>query len=194
MRSLPGSLGPRCPIPGIGSGPRGRSLAVFSEAGALRLASPPIRHYTAAGQRPSSSGLGRRPFTAKTGVRFPLGAPMISRRGNSFQPSASNRRPRLRARPWRSGDHLVRLKRLYVGDEREGFVLFENEGRHLRVSHDDTALQTFGHSIEVDPRRHPAKGWCSCDWAAFRALNGVTGGTEPRRHILALSDQLARWG
>ncbi len=28
--------------------------------------------------RPSSSGLGRRPFTAKTGVRVPLGAPAIS--------------------------------------------------------------------------------------------------------------------
>jgi hypothetical protein len=28
--------------------------------------------------RPSSSGPGRRPFTAKTGVRFPLGAPMKS--------------------------------------------------------------------------------------------------------------------
>ena len=27
-------------------------------------------------QRPSSSGLGRRPFTAKTGVRVPLGAPV----------------------------------------------------------------------------------------------------------------------
>ena len=30
------------------------------------------------GPRPSSSGPGRRPFTAKTGVRFPLGAPMKS--------------------------------------------------------------------------------------------------------------------
>src|ERR1700733_6575944 len=31
------------------------------------------------GPRPSSSGPGRRPFTAKTGVRFPLGAPTKSR-------------------------------------------------------------------------------------------------------------------
>ena len=30
-------------------------------------------------KRPSSSGPGRRPFTAKTGVRFPLGAPRLSR-------------------------------------------------------------------------------------------------------------------
>ena len=46
------------------------------------LASPARRLYSSAAllrrqvrQRPSSSGPGRRPFTAKTGVRFPLGAP-----------------------------------------------------------------------------------------------------------------------
>src|SRR5690606_29634556 len=48
------------------------------------LASRPNPHYTTPGlsadQRPSSSGLGRRPFTAKTGVRVPLGAPMLAHR------------------------------------------------------------------------------------------------------------------
>ena len=35
-----------------------------------------LRQCRAAAQRPSSSGPGRRPFTAKTRVRFPLGAPV----------------------------------------------------------------------------------------------------------------------
>ena len=46
--------------------------------GARRLCSRAICHAIAPRTRPSSSGLGRRPFTAKTGVRFPLGAPLIS--------------------------------------------------------------------------------------------------------------------
>ncbi len=35
------------------------------------------------GPRPSSRGLGRRPFTAKTGVRIPLGAPLRNKTGNA---------------------------------------------------------------------------------------------------------------
>ena len=34
--------------------------------------------------RPSSRGLGRRPFTAKTGVRIPLGAPFAYKTANPF--------------------------------------------------------------------------------------------------------------
>ena len=45
-----------------------------------RLAGSRDAHYKPdrSGQRPSSSGLGRRPFTAETRVRVPLGVPTIS--------------------------------------------------------------------------------------------------------------------
>ena len=56
-------------------------FACRSRQTTLYLAAHPIA-VAAAGVptpwRPSSSGLGRRPFTAKTGVRVPLGAPMKS--------------------------------------------------------------------------------------------------------------------
>lgn len=48
-------------------------------ARAVRLGyTSPRRAPTGRRPRPSSSGLGRRPFTAKTGVRVPLGAPSLS--------------------------------------------------------------------------------------------------------------------
>ena len=51
--------------------------------------------------RPSSSGLGRRPFTAKTGVRVPLGAPMIGEQtpeGRRENPAQANKLSRTFAR------------------------------------------------------------------------------------------------
>ncbi len=52
--------------------------------------------------RPSSSGPGRRPFTAKTGVRFPLGAPIKSMR-------------------WTAGAHPCPSFGQYIGLKRRGF-------------------------------------------------------------------------
>jgi hypothetical protein len=54
---------------------------LVSRSGALYICAPAssIRPRTAATTRPSSRGLGRRPFTAKTRVRFPLGAPIKSK-------------------------------------------------------------------------------------------------------------------
>ena len=63
-----------------------RFLAVHTlPAAPQRRISAPFAH---ASPRPSSSGLGRRPFTAKTGVRVPLGAP-------EFPSAACLRRQRL---------------------------------------------------------------------------------------------------
>jgi hypothetical protein len=50
-----------------------RPRALASPARRLYSSAAPLRRQVR--QRPSSSGPGRRPFTAKTGVRFPLGAP-----------------------------------------------------------------------------------------------------------------------
>jgi hypothetical protein len=70
-----------------------------------------------ASPRPSSRGLGRRPFTAKTRVRFPLGAPMKSkpckrwRREN--QPHKEKIRKR-RRRMWTDGRARARASRLAI--------------------------------------------------------------------------------
>jgi hypothetical protein len=59
------------------------------------------------------------------------------------------------------------------------------------MTHDDAVLQTLGHPIEVNPRRHAAEGWRSGDRTAFSTIYRVTGGTEPLCRSAALSDPLA---
>jgi hypothetical protein len=80
------------------------------------------------------------------------------------------------------------LKRPYVCDKRKGLVFSENESRHFRVAHDDAVLQTFGHPIEVNPRRHAAEGWRSGDRTAFSSIDRMTGGTKSLRRSPALLD------
>src|SRR5271168_916500 len=101
MRAWPGFLGRELPAVHdrfVTGSPKAGRVAAQARLGvplrygelslsrARALASPARRLYSSAAplrrqvrQRPSSSGPGRRPFTAKTGVRFPLGAPIKSR-------------------------------------------------------------------------------------------------------------------